>query len=99
MLCDIAPLETGEGAHPDIVKLREQEGVDKVPALDRELRIIDCFLGNLEPRRPGTEKSAASSPIKFRLCLARPGDEKGQIGFEKVMPFDHVRIAFPDQVR
>ena len=85
MLRDIASLETGKRTHPNVVKLREQKGVDKMPALDRELRIIDRFLRNLEPRRARTEETAASSPIEFRLRLARPGDEKRQIKLEKVV--------------
>ena len=99
MLRDIASLEAGKRTHPNVVKLREQKGVDKMPALDRELRVVDRLLRDLEPRRARTEETAASSPIEFGLRLARPGDEKRQVELEKVVTLDHVRIAFPDQTR
>ena len=99
MLRDIASLEAGKRTHPDVVKLREQKGVDEMPAIDRELRVIDRLLRDLEPRRARTEETAASSPIEFRLRLARAGDEKRQIELEEVMALDHVRIAFLDQTR
>ena len=75
MLGHIAPLETGKRAHPDIVELREEEGVDEVPAFDRELWVIDCFLRDLEARRPRTQKAAAPAPVEFGLRLARAGNE------------------------
>ncbi len=49
MLCDIAPFKAGKAAHPDIVKLREQKSVDEMPSLNRELRVIDRLLRDLEP--------------------------------------------------
>ena len=86
-------------AHPDIVKLREEKCVDEMPAFDRELRIIDRLLRDLETRRPRTEKSAAPAPVEFRFRLPRARDEKWQIESEEVMAFDHVRIALLDQTR
>ena len=99
MLRDIAPLEAGKRTHPDVVELREQEGVDKMPAIDAELRIIDRLLRDLEPRRARAEKTATPSPIQFRFRLARPGDEKRQIELEEVVALDHVGIALFDQAR
>ena len=49
MLRDIDPLEAGQAAHADVVELREQKGVDEMPAIDGELRIIDRLLRDLEP--------------------------------------------------
>ena len=49
MLGHIDPLEAGQAAHADIVKLREQEGVDEMPSIDREFWIIDCLLRDLDP--------------------------------------------------
>ncbi len=72
MLRDIDPLEASERAHPDIVKLREQKSIDEMAAIDRELRVIDRFLGDLEPRRTRAEKTAAASPIQFRFRLCAP---------------------------
>ena len=99
MLRDIDPLEAGQAAHPDIVKLREQKGVDEMPAIDRELRIIDRLLRDLEPRRTRTEEAAASSPIEFHFRLARARDQIRQIEAKEVVTFDHIRIAFLDQIR
>ena len=97
VLRDIDPLEAGQRAHPDIVKLREQKCVDEMPAIDGELRIIDRLLRDLEPRRARAEKTAAPAPIEFHLRLARAGDQIRQIEAKEVMTFDHIRIAFLDQ--
>src|SRR5204863_2018760 len=70
MLGDIDPIEAGETAHADVVKMREQKCVDEVPAIDGELRVIDCLLRDLESRRAGTEKSVATSPVEFDLRLS-----------------------------
>ena len=86
-------------AHPDVVKLREQKSVDEMPAIDRELRVIDRLLRDLEPRRARTQEAAAAAPVEFRFRLARPRDEKRQIELEQVVTLDHVRIAFFDQTR
>ena len=48
----IDTIKTGKRAHPDIVKLREQKRIDEMPAIDIELRVIDCLLRDLKPRRP-----------------------------------------------
>ena len=68
---NIDTFETGEGPHADIVKLRQEERIDEMAAIDRELRVIDCFLRNLESRRTGAQKSAAAPPVKF--CFRFPG--------------------------
>src|SRR6266480_4547729 len=94
---DISPPETGKGTHADIVKLREQETIDEVTAIDGELRIIDCLFRDLESRWARAQKSTAASPIKFRFRLFRARNQIRQIEAEKVMTFDHVRIAFFDQ--
>ena len=47
----IDAVKSGQGPHPDIIKLREQKGVDKMPAIDGELWIIDGLLRDLEPGR------------------------------------------------
>ena len=47
MLRDVDALEPGQGAHADIVKLREQKSVDEMPAINGEFRIIDRLLGDL----------------------------------------------------
>src|SRR6202022_1564196 len=44
----VEPFEPGQCAHAHVVELREQECIDKVAPIDRELRIIDCFLRDLE---------------------------------------------------
>ena len=31
---DICPFETGQGTHPDIVELREQERINEMPAIE-----------------------------------------------------------------
>ena len=93
------PLETGQRTHSDVVKLREQKSVDEMPAIDRELRIIDRLFRDLKPRRPRAQEAAASSPIQLCLRLAGARDEKRQIEPEKIVAFDHVRVAFLDQTR
>ena len=96
MLRHIDPLEAGEATHADIVKLREQKGIDEVPAIDGELWIIDCLLCDLESRWTRAEETAAASPIEFHFRFAGAGDEIRQIEAEKVMAFDHIGVAFPD---
>ena len=44
----IRALETGERPHANVVKLREQERVDEVASIDRELWVIDRLLRNLK---------------------------------------------------
>ena len=66
---DIDPLEAGKRTHADIVKLREQKRVHEVAAIDRELRIINGLLGDLQPRRARPQETAASSPIEFCFQL------------------------------
>ena len=76
---DIGPFEPGERAHADVVKLRQQKCVDEMAAIDRELRIIDGLLRDLQPRRARAEKAAAASPIEFGLQLLRAGDKQRQM--------------------
>ena len=76
MLSDVAPFKASKRTHANVIELREQEGVDKMAALDRELWIIDRFLGDLETGGPGAQESPAPSPIEFGLGLARAGNEK-----------------------
>ena len=75
MLRDIDALEAGEAAHADIVKLREQKCVDEMPAIDRELRIIDRLFRDLESRRTRAQEAAAAPPIEFQFRLLARGDE------------------------
>ena len=70
-----------------------------MPAIDRELRIIDRLFRDLEPGRPRTQEAAASSPIQLRFRLAGTCDEKRQIESKKIVAFDHIRVAFLDQTR
>ena len=76
---DTDPFESRQGTHPDIVELREQKGIDKVPALDGELRIINSFLRDLEPRRTGAEKTPTASPIEFDLQFLRARNDQRQM--------------------
>ena len=52
VLRHIDPLEAGQTAHADVVKLREQKRIDEVPAIDGELRVIDGLFRDLKTRRP-----------------------------------------------
>src|SRR5437667_4754475 len=70
-----------------------------MPAIDRELRVIDGFLRDLESRGTRPQKSAATSPIELRFCFARTSDEIRQIEAEQVVTFDHIRIPFLDETR
>ena len=99
VLRDINPLEAAEGAHADVVELREQKSVDEVAAIDLELWIIDGFLRDLQPRRARAQESAASPPIQFHFRFARPRHQIGQIEPEKIVPFDYVRIALLNNCR
>ncbi len=67
-----------------------------MPAIDGELRIIDCLLRDLEPRRTRTEEAAAASPIEFHFRFARARDQIRQVEAKEVMAFDHIGIAFLD---
>ena len=96
VLGHVDPLEAGEAAHADIVELREQKGVDEMPAIDGEFRVIDCLLRDLEPGRTGTEEPAAASPIEFHFRLSRARDQVRQVEAKKIVAFDHVRVAFLD---
>ena len=44
----IEALEAHKGTHSNIVKLREQKRIDKMAAIDCELRVIDRLLGDLQ---------------------------------------------------
>src|SRR5438552_430323 len=68
---NIDNFKTGECPHADIVKLRQEKRIDEMAAIDRKLRVIDCFLRNLESRWTGAQKSAAAPPVKF--CFRFPG--------------------------
>jgi len=54
MPCDVGAFETGQGAHSNVVKLGEQKCVDEMTAIDREFRVIDRFLRDLQARRART---------------------------------------------
>src|SRR4051794_37806821 len=99
MLRDIDPFEAGQAPHPDVVEVREQKGVDEVPAINGELRVIDGFLRDLETRRAGAEEAAAPAPIQFHFGFPSPGDEKRQIEAKEIVAFDHVRTALFDKSR
>ncbi len=99
MLGDVAPFKASERAHPNVIELREQEGVDKMAALDGELWVINRFLRDLEPGRPGAQKSPAPSPIEFGLRLASAGNEKGEIELEKVVTLNDIRVTRFDESR
>src|SRR5256886_16894260 len=94
MLRDVNALETGEGAHADVVKLRQKKGIDEVAAIDLELWIINGFLRDLQARRARAQESAAASPIPLHFCSAGPCHQIGQIKLEKNVPFGYVRVAF-----
>src|SRR5262249_34755011 len=94
---DICPFETGEGTHPDIVKLREQKRIDEVAAIDCELWIIDGLLCDLESRRARAQKTAAAPPVELGLQLLCATYEIRQIEPEQVVTFDHVRVALFDK--
>ena len=78
MLRHIDPLEAGQRAHPDVVKLREQKGVDEMPAIDGELRIIDRLLRDLEARRPRTQETAAPPQSSFVFALRARATRNGR---------------------
>src|SRR5688572_12003873 len=99
MLGHIDPLEAREAAHPDVIELGEQKGVDEMPAIDGEFRIIDCLLRDLKPGWTRAEKTAAASPIQLHLRLARAGHQVRQIEAEKIMSFDDIGIAVFDDGR
>src|SRR5262249_1754242 len=94
---DIRAFEPCERTHADIVKLRQQERIDEMAAIDRELRIIDGFLCDLQPLRTRAKKAATAAPIEFGLQLLRAADKIGEMNTEQIMAFDYVRIAFFDE--
>src|SRR5439155_9441009 len=96
---DFGALETGQGTHTDIVKLREQKSIDEMAATDCELRIIDGFFRDLKSRRSRAQESIAASPIKFCFCLLRARHQIRQIEAEQFVTLDHVRIALVDKTR
>src|SRR4051794_6920148 len=97
MLGDVDSLETRQTAHADVVEMRKEKCVDKVPAIDREFWIIDCLFCDLETRGARAQKTTAPSPIEFDLRFSRAGNEERQIEAKEVVAFDDVRIAFLDQ--
>ena len=99
MLRDIHPLEARERAHANIVELREQKRVNEMAAIDLELWIIDGFLGDLQTRWTRARKSATPAPIQFHFHFARSRHQIGQIKPEKIVPFDHIGIALPNNCR
>ena len=70
-----------------------------MPAIDRELWIIDRLLRDLKARWTRSQKSAAPSPIKFRFRLLRARDQVRQIEPKQVVTFDDVGVSFLDQIR
>src|ERR1700730_16923351 len=48
MPSQIDAFEPGQRAHSHVVELRQQERIDKMPAIDRELWIVDGLFGNLK---------------------------------------------------
>src|SRR6266404_5190585 len=94
MVRHIHALEPGKRAHANVVKLREQKSVDEMAAIDGELRVIDCFLRNLEPRWTGAQESAAASPIEFGFRFLGARNQIRQIEPEEIVPLNHIRIAF-----
>src|SRR5262245_32243018 len=79
---DVGTLESAQRSQPDIIKLREQKRVHEMSAVDGELRIINCLLGDLQPGWPRAQKSAAAPPIQFRFQFFRPRDEKREVNAE-----------------
>ena len=49
MPSDIRSFESCERTHADVVELRQQKCVDEMAAIDRELRVIDSLLRDLQP--------------------------------------------------
>src|SRR5206468_2173988 len=105
---DICPFETGQGTHPDIIELREQERINEMPAIDCEFRIIDGLLRDLQSRRTRPQKSAGfcravalakagASPVELGFQFLCATDEIRQIEPEQVMTFDHIRVALFDE--
>src|SRR5690242_16665838 len=94
---NIATLETGQRSQPDVVKLREQKGVDEMAAVDREFWIINRLLGDLKARGSRSQESAASPPIELGFQFLRARHEIGEMNAKEIMTFDDVRIAFFDQ--
>src|SRR6266511_6455657 len=94
---DIRPFEPCERTHPDIVKLGQQKRVDEMAAIDRELRVIDSLLCDLQSRGARAKKAATASPIQFGFKLLRAADKIGQMTTESIVAFDYVRIASFDE--
>src|SRR5437660_1024292 len=69
-----------------------------MPAIDRELWIIDRLLRDLKARWTRAQKSAAPSPIKFRFRLLRARDQVRQIEPKQVVTFDDVGVSLLDQI-
>src|SRR3954454_16777450 len=99
MLSDIGSFETGEAAHSDVVKLREQKCINKMPAIDGKLWIVNRLLGDLESRRARPQEAATPPPIHFHFRFASARDQVGQIGPKQIMTFDDIGIAFFDDRR
>src|ERR1051325_960043 len=93
----VEALESAERAQADIIKLREKKRVDEMSAIDRELWIIDCLFGDLQPRWTRAEKSATAAPVEFRFQFFCTRDEVRQIDPEKIVTLDHIGVAFFNQ--
>src|SRR5215470_13721144 len=94
---NIRSFETCKGPHADVVKLRQQKGIDEMAAIDSELRIIDSLFGDLQPRRPRAKKTATASPVEFGFQLFRARDKIGEMNTKQIMTFNYIRIAFFDE--
>src|SRR6476660_558644 len=66
-------------------------------AIDRELRVIDSLLRDLQSRWARAKKAATASPIEFGLQLLRTADKIWQMNTEQIVAFDYIRIAFFDK--
>src|SRR5438132_12549123 len=94
---DVGPLKTSQRAHSDVIKLREQESIHEMAAIDCELGIIDRLLGNLQPGWSRAQKSADASPIEFGFQFLRARDQVRQIEPKQIVAFDHIGIVVLDQ--
>src|SRR5260370_15239766 len=90
MVRHIHALEPGKRAHANVVKLREQKSVAEMAAIDRELRVIDCFLRNLKRRWTGAQGSAAAPPIEFGFRFPGARYPVRRIEPADIVPLNHV---------
>src|SRR5579859_1825065 len=86
--------EAFEFARRNVVENAEQKGIDDMPTVDGEFRILNRALGNLHTRLPRTKRGAVASELQWHASHTGARCELRQHAAKHIVAFDYIRIAF-----